>query len=107
MDNLSQKTNLIVDILEFKENKWHVRIHLYDGDTKMVEMDRWSVKELGDPGKHGLVLVDNLGQIGDKVSIVLPVGIHDMGTNITVNKNRIDVIRRPIEEIIYETINKK
>ena len=106
MDALNPKARLVVDIMDFQDNVWTVRIHLYDETTRITQMSRWNVERIeGDPAKRGYVTVDKMGQVGDKVSIVLPEAIHDMGTNISVHSKWVDIIRRPIEQIIHETLN--
>jgi hypothetical protein len=108
MEKLNPKARLLVDIMEFDGKEWQVRIHLYDNTTHIIKMPRWSVEAIeGDPSKRGWMLVEHLGQIGDKVAIVLPVPIHEMGTNISVHSNWVDQIRRPIEQILYETLKEK
>jgi len=110
MDKLNPKGLLVVDIMDYNATTkmWTIRIHLDEDTSKIAKMTRWCVEAIeGDPGKRGWVTVDMLGQVGDRVSIVLPEPIHDMGTNISVLSKWIDTVKRPIEEILYEAMKEK
>ena len=107
MDKLNPKAQLMVDIMDWDGKTWTVRIHLYDETTHMAKMGKWHIEPIkGDPRKRGRMLVDCLGQVGDKVAIVLPEAIHEMGTNVSVNSKWIEKPKRPIEQIVKETLEK-
>ena len=107
MDQLNNKAMLLVDVMNFDGKTWTVRIHLYDESTHITKMSRWNVEAIeGDPHKRGWVTVDFLGQVNDKVAIVLPEVIQEMGTNISVHSKWISKPRRPIVQIMHEALAK-